>query len=269
MASFTTEFATADLQQQWVQEQLRLRGSCKIEDSGIIKEKINAGTLYVGGLDISYCKADSSLAFVGISIVKPGDLPSKVQCETLLVDSFKVNINLPYVYGFLGFREVPAYIEAIQAFKEKHPAAPSPDIWMVDANGTLHPRRFGAACHLGVEFGQPTIGVAKNLPLLENEPNGFPPDCDIHQQKKLLQTRFNSLRQSEKIDLYGPNGTVDGVALRNSLSKNPVFVSPGHMVTLETAIDLTLRCSIYRVPEPTRQADIRSRADVTYCLNLT
>lgn len=113
-----------------------------------------------------------------------------------MVDSFKVNINVPYVYGFLGFREVPAYIEAIQTFKEKYPAAPSPDIWMVDANGALHPRRFGAACHLGIKLGQPSIGVAKNLPLLENELNGLPPDCDIDRQRKLLQTVWRIVAES-------------------------------------------------------------------------
>jgi len=37
------------------------------------------------------------------------------------------------------------------------------------------------------------------------------------------------------------------------------YISIGHKVTLNTAIEITRRCSIYRVPEPVRQADGLSR----------
>nr|CDS31469.2 endonuclease v [Hymenolepis microstoma] len=140
---------------------------------------------------------------------------------------------------------------------------------MVDCNGTLHPRRFGAACHLGVKLGEPTFGVAKNLPILDNAANGFPLDSNGPQQKKLVLERVSLLRKGQKLDLYGPEGTVDGVALVNSNSKNPVFVSPGHLVTLETATEITLRCSIHRIPEPTRQADVKSNADARNHLDST
>nr|CDS31396.1 hypothetical protein HmN_000354200 [Hymenolepis microstoma] len=43
--------------------------------------------------------------------------------------------------------------EAIAAFRRKYPDVPGPDIWMVDCNGPLHPRRFSAACHLRVSLG--------------------------------------------------------------------------------------------------------------------
>lgn len=36
-------------------------------------------------------------------------------------------------------------------------------ILLVDGNGLLHARQFGSACHIGVEYDIPTIGVAKNL----------------------------------------------------------------------------------------------------------
>ncbi|VDO04870.1 unnamed protein product, partial [Rodentolepis nana] len=182
-------------------------------------------------------------------------------CETLIVDTFKVEIKGFYVPGFLAFREVPAYIEAIEAFKTKYPDGPTPDIWMVDCNGTLHPRRFGAACHLGVKLGEPTLGVAKSLPFIDSTANGFPLSTTGPRQRELIRRKADSLQKDQKIDLYGLEGTLDGVALMNSNSKNPVFVSPGHMVTLETAIEITLRCSIHRVPEPTRQADVKSNAD--------
>ena len=37
-----------------------------------------------------------------------------------------------------------------------------PQVLMVDGNGLLHTREFGCACHIGVQFNIPTVGVAKN-----------------------------------------------------------------------------------------------------------
>lgn len=42
-------------------------------------------------------------------------------------------------------------------------------------------------------------------------------------------------------------------ALRScNSSHNPVYVSPGHRVTIETAVRLVQKCCKYRVPEPVR-----------------
>lgn len=43
-------------------------------------------------------------------------------------------------------------------------------------------------------------------------------------------------------------------------AKRPVYISIGHRIGLETAIWAVMQCiNRYRIPEPTRQADIRSR----------
>lgn len=63
-----------------------MRESCKIEDSDMIREKVNSGTLYVGGLDIAYHKTDPSLAFVGLSISKLGGPASKNQVRSLCIN---------------------------------------------------------------------------------------------------------------------------------------------------------------------------------------
>jgi deoxyribonuclease V len=50
-------------------------------------------------------------------------------------------------------------------------------------------------------------------------------------------------------------GDIIGAALRTKNKVNPVYVSPGHLINLDTAIELTLRCDGgYRIPEPTRRA---------------
>ncbi|MCV5948694.1 endonuclease V, partial [Escherichia coli] len=52
-------------------------------------------------------------------------------------------------------------------------------------------------------------------------------------------------------------GEVVGAALRTKTRTNPIYVSPGHLIDLQGAISLTLRCSgRYRVPEPTRLAHL-------------
>ncbi len=63
----------------------------------------------------------------------------------------------------------------------------------------------------------------------------------------------------DKFDLVARGKTL-GVALKTCKeASKPVFVSVGHRTSLETAVKLVLNCSRHRVPEPTRQADIRSR----------
>lgn len=114
------------------------------------------------------------------------------QCKTLAVDCYRTTVEVPYVPNFLAFREVPAYVAAVRAF-EAHHSLLAPDVLMVDSNGTLHPLRFGAACHLGVLLERPTFGVAKNLPLLESSPNCFPLDADGPTQKHLLLQVWSSL----------------------------------------------------------------------------
>ena len=49
---------------------------------------------------------------------------------------------------------------------------------------------------------------------------------------------------------------------------NPVYVSVGHKISLETAVKLVLSCSIKRVPEPVRQVCIQLGVNVCVCANV-
>lgn len=153
--------------------------------------------------------------------------------ETALV---RQPTRMPYIPGLLSFREVPAGLAALADLKT------SVDLVMVDGHGIAHPRRLGVATHLGLVSGLPTIGVAKKRLTGRHAPVG---------DSKLSVTPL--LDQDECI----------GHVLRSRLGVKPIFISPGHRVRHEEAVDwVMLMLSKYKLPEPTRQADkLASRRD--------
>ncbi|XP_040386483.1 endonuclease V isoform X6 [Cygnus olor] len=126
---------------------------------------------------------------------------------------------------------------------------PGLEVLLVDGNGLLHHRGFGVACHLGVLTDLPCIGVAKNLLQVD----GLARDELHREQIRSLQ------RGGDTFPLTGTSGNVLGMALRSCNSSKPLYISVGHRVCLETAVRLVQSCCRYRIPEPIRQADIRSR----------
>ncbi|KAF6298468.1 endonuclease V [Rhinolophus ferrumequinum] len=112
------------------------------------------------------------------------------------------------------------------------------------------PAGFGVACHLGVLTGLPCIGVAKKLLQVDGLENNA-----RHKEKiRLLQAG------GDTFPLMGDSGAILGMALKShDHSTKPLYVSVGHKVSLEAAVRLTRSCCRFRIPEPVRQADIRSR----------
>ncbi|XP_038228253.1 endonuclease V isoform X3 [Dermochelys coriacea] len=127
---------------------------------------------------------------------------------------------------------------------------PDLEVLLVDGNGVLHHRGFGVACHLGVLTGLPCIGVAKNLLQID----GLAKD-ELHKEQ------IRDLQMGGAVfPLRGTSGRVLGMALRSyNKSTKPIYVSVGHRTCLESAVRLVQSCCRYRIPEPIRQADIRSR----------
>ncbi|HYW02446.1 MAG TPA: deoxyribonuclease V [Gammaproteobacteria bacterium] len=137
--------------------------------------------------------------------------------------------RFPYVPGLLSFREIPAVLEALERL-----SAP-PDLLLCDGQGYAHPRRMGIASHLGLLADLPSIGVAKS---------------------RLTGTHGTvPAGRGEWAPLVDRGETI-GAVLRTRERVRPVFVSPGHRVSLPTAIDYVMRCTTrYRLPETTRRAD--------------
>lgn len=141
----------------------------------------------------------------------------------------ELDTTLPYIPGLLSFRELPAIVQALEQLPQ------APDVVLCDGQGMAHPRRFGVACHLGVETGLPAVGVGKSRL------------CGQHHTPGLEKGSREPL-----ID----NGEEIGRVVRTRANVRPVYVSVGHRVSLTTAVDLVLSCTTrFRLPEPIRAAD--------------
>jgi deoxyribonuclease V len=137
--------------------------------------------------------------------------------------------NVPYIPTFLSFREAPAILAAIGSLT--HPFG----VICFDGQGMAHPRRCGLATHIAVTLDIPGIGVAKSRLI------------GTFAEPALPGGSFSPLMdKDEQI----------GVVLRTRDHVRPLFVSIGHRVDLRSAIELLMSCTKYRIPEPTRQADI-------------
>ncbi|PJK10857.1 deoxyribonuclease V [Lysobacteraceae bacterium NML120232] len=141
---------------------------------------------------------------------------------------------MPYIPGLLSFRELPALLAALEKLPQ------TPDLCLIDGHGIAHPRRLGIAAHFGVASGLASIGVAKKILIGQHRP--------LHE----MRGAFTPLRVESQQGL----GEQIGWALRSKVGCLPLYVSPGHRVSMTSAIELTLRLvNGYRLPEPTRLAD--------------
>ena len=128
----------------------------------------------------------------------------------------------PYVPGFLGFREAPALVSAYNKLETK------PDLILVDGHGISHPRGLGIASHVGVLLNVPTIGVAKSL--LVGEVIG---DDLVYKDQ------------------------VIGKALVTKKGAKPLYISTGHRVSLNTAVEIVLSCvAKLKAPLPIQAAHV-------------
>ena len=133
---------------------------------------------------------------------------------------------------------------------------------MLDGNGVLHPRSFGIACHLGVLADIPTIGVAKNLLVVD----GLDAKSVKEQTIKEQRETDPSIQQQQYTKLVGESGKIWGGAIVKPNQCKPIYVSIGHRIGLDTAVTIVKRCQLSRIPEPIRQADLRSREYVNCTL---
>ncbi|XP_027084739.2 uncharacterized protein [Coffea arabica] len=243
--------SSAQLRDEWLEIQDSLKKKLITDDDFYWKLRLPAKKeeeeeilRHVGGVDLSFAKDDPSTACGTLVVL---DLLNNL--NVVYEDSSLVKLDVPYVPGFLAFREAPVLLELLEKMKKSaHPFYPQ--LLMVDGNGILHPRGFGLACHLGVLANLPTVGIGKNLHHVDG--------LTLAKVRQLLEVKENSSR--DVFTLIGDSGRTFGMALRSTQGLlKPIFVSVGHRVSLATAIKVVKMTCRFRIPEPIRQADIRSK----------
>ena len=153
-------------------------------------------------------------------------------------------LSIPYIPGLLAFREGGPIVAALETLDCE------PDLLCVDGSGRIHYRQAGLATHIGVVFETPSVGIAKSL--LCGTPRESVDDQPVGWR--------TPIEADDAVDYA--DGTVIGYAYQSrqyassSRHINPLYVSPGHRVAAETAVDLVAAlCDGYKLPEPTRLAD--------------
>lgn len=181
--------------------------------------------LVAAGVDVGYSK-DGSRAWATAVAMGRG---FRVVASSVVAGE----PDRPYAPGYLAFREGRLTLEALEALDVTF------DLVFLDGHGVVHERGLGLASHVGVLLGVRTIGVPKT------------PFHAIDHMPGLRQGDFYVLTKE-----WG----AQGASIRLKAGVKPVYVSPGHLVDLESAIALALAWSSgrHRVPEPLAAAHTMS-----------
>lgn len=214
--------------------------------SGKMEKDFNAGAdstlAVVAGLDATPVPGSNPEHAVASIVVM--SFPSLL---VLYEDDEEFYPTIPYIPSYLGFREVPAFQSLL---KRASTTGYMPQVLLVDGFGMLHPRGCGSATQLGVLSGIPTIGVAKNLLKLNLGPLEF--EKKIVSLPNVSYLIYYKNRDRKEIPV--------AAAVVPTGKKKAIYVSVGHRLSLQTCINITLQCCKYRIPEPIRLSDHRSRA---------
>ena len=178
----------------------------KLAKEVILKDSFSKVSL-IGGCD---------QAFVNDDIIS-GVVVCDKNMEIMKKEYAVVKAKLPYIPGFLFYREGPAIVEAFNKIKKK------PDVLLVDGNGILHPGRLGMASQIGILLDIATIGITKNLM------------CGNVREGKVYVDK-----------------EIRGFELKTREYARPIYVSPGHKISLGTSLEIVKSHlkSPHKLPEP-------------------
>lgn len=184
----------------------------------------------VAGIDVGF-EQNNTITRAAVVVL---DYPSLALCEWSIA---RQPTRFPYIPGLLSFREIPTVLDAIAKLSSL------PDLLLCDGQGIAHPRRLGIASHLGLLLDLPAIGVGKSRLIGSYE--------EPSEEKGAWSPLYDG---DEEI----------GCVLRSRKGVKPLFISPGHRVSLTSARQWVMNClTRYRLPETTRWAHRLASGDLT------
>jgi deoxyribonuclease V len=206
------------------------------DDCAVTPGDVRDGEALVAGVDQAFLSDEEpERAVSAVVVLRGGEVVERTHAVT--------ELSIPYVPGLLAFREGGPILAALEGLDA------DPDLHLFDGSGRIHFREAGLATHVGVIRDAPSVGVAKRLL------------CGAPRES------VDGLTEGERVPIDAddsmttPDGTVVGYAYQsrqypNSRRINPLYVSPGHRVSAETAVEFVAACGgEYKLPEPTRLAD--------------
>lgn len=185
----------------------------------IVEDRFESPIEVVAGVDLAFYGND------GIAACAATNYPSMriVETRTLVMA-----LAFPYIPTFLTFREGPPMVQVMSSLRTKV------NLFLINGQGIAHPLRCGLASHVGVDTDKPTIGVAASRlvgeydHVPENEGDAVPLIYEGEQVGWLLKSRSGS---------------------------NPIFISPGHRVGLDSSLKIVKTCLRgHKLPEPLQMA---------------
>jgi len=142
------------------------------------------------------------------------DIENKKEIEVKTVTGDEI---MPYSPNMTSFREGPLIINCYRSLENK------PDVLIVKGSGAVHTNKVGLASYVGVILNKPCVGVSKEL----------------------IYGELDEDRIMFKNELKG-------MALKTKQFANPIYVSPGHNICLDTAVNLIKKLvdEQYKLPMP-------------------
>ena len=218
---------SSEMQKEFLRQQNELRDRIETVDRSETGE-----VKLVAGVDLAYWnQGDDEYAVCCIVVI------GFSSHEVVEKKQYSGKIEVPYMPGFLAFRELPLILKTVELLETR------PDIFIFDGNGYLHPRHMGIATHVSFYLNKPTIGIAKTYFRVDKKTDYIEPENEAGSYTDIV------------ID-----GEVYGRALRTHKDVKPVFISVGNYISIDTACSLALKLTDKEshIPLPTRLADLET-----------
>ncbi|PAM95287.1 hypothetical protein B4N84_08415 [Flavobacterium sp. IR1] len=175
----------------------------------IDEDQIEHPIKYIAGVSVAYNDIDQKMA----SAIVVMDIETQEIVDCASSESDDITMHVPDLFAY---NEIPSVVKAFEKLNIK------PQLIFCDGHGIEHPKNVGLATHLGIELNIPTIGCpTKRL-------------VGYYDQEALGNSR------GDVQDLLYDDKIV-GQALRTQENTDPVYVSIGHKISLETALDWILK----------------------------